>query len=473
MTNVATKENALFSTAFYQLPIRMVLVSSNGKLLKANHAFTRMLGYSEQEIQFIPFTNLIHAGEIDQYTESLENHVRNKRPQYEVEIQLIHMNGTMIRCLLKVFVIYNHDSGVPDLFSIQVKDSSNQIQTEETLIQGDSQYKILIEDSPDGIAIFRNGKILYVNNTLVKMAGALTKKDLIGKFTLDFIPEKYHNTVIENSQRIDKGIPVGLFKIEMIRLDQKVIEIELKGHHTTFEDRYARYYIIRDVTHRRQMEQLLMHSEKLSMAGQLAAGIAHEVRNPLTTIKGFLQLLNSREKSLPYSKVIFSEINRIELILKELLLLSKPQKAKMDLIDFKGLLQNVILLLNTEAIMHDVHIKLTYTSDIEKINADPNQLKQVFINFIKNAIEAMSDGGVIRVAVLQDKENLLIHIIDQGIGIPKEHLDKIGSPFFTTKENGTGLGMMISKQIIARHNGTMNIKSNSSGTTIQVHLPTT
>jgi two-component system, sporulation sensor kinase A len=161
---------------------------------------------------------------------------------------------------------------------------------------------------------------------------------------------------------------------------------------------------LRDITQSKKAQEHLQNSEKLSVAGQLAAGIAHEIRNPITSIKGFIQLMKSGfgEKQ-EYFDIITSEIERIELILSELLILAKPQSIKFKRNDIRVLLSQVTTLLDSQAILNNVQFATEFKPGITHIYCDENQLKQVFINFIKNSIESMPKGG--RITIQIDRDN--------------------------------------------------------------------
>ncbi|WP_419878594.1 ATP-binding protein [Brevibacillus centrosporus] len=230
--------------------------------------------------------------------------------------------------------------------------------------------------------------------------------------------------------------------------------------------------IIRDFTEEKQAQELLLRTEKLSVVSELAAGIAHEIRNPLTSVKGFLQLLKSQalENGIYYD-IMLSEIDRIDLILGEMLLLAKPQIAHFQRKNVCSLLKEVVTLLEAQANMCNVQIVMKSAADDIYVTCEENQLKQVCINFIKNAIEAMPDGGELTIQLEVEKETVSIRFIDQGVGIPKDVLEKLGQPFFTTKEKGTGLGFMVSKKIIENHDGTVHVSSEEQkGTTIEIRL---
>lgn len=220
-------------------------------------------------------------------------------------------------------------------------------------------------------------------------------------------------------------------------------------------------------------EDLAIHSDKLSVVANMSAAIAHEVRNPLTSISGFIQLLKEqRNLKKEYIEVIFSEIERIELVLSEMLLLSKPQVVNLKRFDIIKTLDYVIALISTKANMNSIEIKMNKGDNPIWIYGEENQLKQVFINIIKNAIEAMQNGGKVHVSLVNDSQFLSIYFSDTGCGIPKDTLEKIGQPFYTTKEKGTGLGLTTCFKIIENHKGKIHISSKVGiGTTFEVILP--
>ena len=236
-----------------------------------------------------------------------------------------------------------------------------------------------------------------------------------------------------------------------------------------------------DITERKISEQRLLqmnedlsiHSEKLSAVAQLSASVVHEVRNPLTSIKGFLQLIKERKTvDDEYFHIIFSEIERIELVLSELLLLSKPNAISFKEFNIVKTIEYVIALTSSKAHMNNIELKYYKVDSPVLVFGDENQIKQVLINILKNAFEAMENGGLVEVSVQVSTANVTIYITDYGPGIPEEVLKHIGKPFYTTKENGTGLGLMTSYKIIKNHHGQIFIHSQLGiGTTFEIILP--
>ncbi|MCY7732931.1 ATP-binding protein [Bacillus safensis] len=224
----------------------------------------------------------------------------------------------------------------------------------------------------------------------------------------------------------------------------------------------------------RSNQQLQMQAQKLAVAGQIAAGIAHEVRNPLTSVNGFLQLMKTQyPERTDYFDIIFSEIKRIDFVLSELLVLAKPQSVHFQEVQLHGLLEQVITLLKTNAVLSNIDLKQPFKKqDAGAILADANQMKQLFINLIKNAIEAMPEGGSIYISTEKVMNEWKITIQDEGKGMSEDDIQKIYDPFFSTKTEGTGLGLTICATILKDHHGRMDVISElGKGTTFHIYLP--
>lgn len=238
---------------------------------------------------------------------------------------------------------------------------------------------------------------------------------------------------------------------------------------------YQYVAIRKDITNSKNAEEMLIKSEKQSAIGKLASGIAHEIRNPLTTIKGFAQFLKADiqdEKKLKYFDTLLSEIDRINFIVEELMILAKPNVYQFNTENINSIINEINFFLESEANLKNVQISLKYERDDIYVFCEKNQLKQVFLNLLKNAIEAMPKGGNIEINVAIKGNTVQVSIQDEGMGIPKEDLEKMGEIFFSTKEKGNGLGLFVSFKIIQNHKGYVNIKSEvNKGTNFRINLP--
>ncbi|MFC0270644.1 ATP-binding protein [Metabacillus herbersteinensis] len=340
----------------------------------------------------------------------------------------------------------------------------------------EESYKQLIDSLPESVIIHRDYKMVYVNKATVSMIGAASKEEMIGKSIFDFIDPEYEDRILERIKQVKKEKrPLNSIEHRIKRLDGSMFFFEVSSLYIVFGEKEAVLSIGKDITVRKaQTDRLLQKSEKLALLGQMAAGIAHEIRNPLTSIKGFIQLLKSNDLKEEYFDIIFSELERINSIVGEFLVLAKPSASIFVEQDVKVLIKDVVTLINTQSILNNVQIFVEFDSDLPMVSCERNQLKQVFLNLLKNSIEAMPKGGSIDVKVKEKEEGKIsIQIIDQGVGIPKERIPTLGEPFYTTKEKGTGLGLMTCFKIIESHNGKLTIQSKlNEGTTIEIILPT-
>jgi PAS domain S-box-containing protein len=231
----------------------------------------------------------------------------------------------------------------------------------------------------------------------------------------------------------------------------------------------------RDITEQKLTEEQLRKSEKLSIVGELAASVAHEIRNPLTSLKGFVQMFQAEtkdERHMLHYDIMINELNRINHIVSELLILAKPQKISFSVHSVNHILKDVISLLETQANMNNVNINYMEIDEFQ-IACSENQLKQLFINIIKNAIEASSEQDIIKVSLhRENQDEILISVEDKGIGISEEFLTRIGEPFYSSKEKGTGLGLTVSTKIVEQHKGKIVFHSKKNvGTKVEITLP--
>lgn len=239
------------------------------------------------------------------------------------------------------------------------------------------------------------------------------------------------------------------------------------------------YILFKDVSNLRSLEEQVQRSDRLAMIGQIAAGTAHEIRNPLTSIKGFLQVLKKRlietglEREFEYTELMLIEINRINDLVSEFLMLSKPKELHLKPIEISTVIKEILPIINNEALLHNIMVKYEPEQNIPKVVADKELLKQVCINICKNGIEAMGENGTltIREKIDSEQSKVLIDIHDSGPGIPSFLIDKIFDPFFSTKEEGTGLGLSVCQRIIHDIRGSIRVKSKGFGTTFTIFLP--
>ncbi|TVY05470.1 ATP-binding protein [Paenibacillus cremeus] len=233
-------------------------------------------------------------------------------------------------------------------------------------------------------------------------------------------------------------------------------------------------YLVEFVSSHFRMQKELQEIEKMRVISQIAASVSHEIRNPLTTVKGLLQLF--KEKELPLEKrenlseLAINELNTAINIISDYLTFAKPQIAKMACLDMSMELQHVIVVLTPYANM--LQVTLTFVSDIDQsILGDSQQLRQSLINLIKNSIEASSNGRV-DIAALMVRESVVIRIQDTGCGMTEKQIQRLGTPYYSTKEKGTGLGTMVAFSLIKAMNGSIHVESEiNKGSLFEISFP--
>ncbi|MBI0577270.1 PAS domain S-box protein [Neobacillus cucumis] len=450
-----------------------IILTTNlmGKIHYVSPSCEKILGFKADEIIGQHFSVLLHPEDKEKAFQEREKVIallEDSRGSY----RYVKKDGSFVWIESICNPIVDHDTkNIIEIVSV-IRDITERKQAEEELWSRKKAFRDLVEHSPDAVIIAKDEKILFINETGISLLGPERMENFISRSLLDFIHPEDHQEAKKRIKSIVDGNRTEFKPYKIIRFDGSTFDGEVKGIPTFFQKQSAQHIIIRDVTEKKKTQELLRNSEKLTIAGQLAAGIAHEVRNPLTAIKGFLQLMEAQVKNKTYFEIIQSEMERIELILSELLVLAKPQDLKFENENIQILINDVKTLIDTHAIMNNILIEIVNECKDLTINCDKNQLKQVFINFLKNAIEAMPDGGSITIEIKQYSEDKVkIFFKDTGRGIPHHILKRIGEPFFTTKENGTGLGIMISKQIIENHNGSVHIWSDDKGSIIEVIIP--
>lgn len=239
-------------------------------------------------------------------------------------------------------------------------------------------------------------------------------------------------------------------------------------------------FTVKEISDYKLIEQTAYQNDSLAMLGKLSASIAHEIRNPLTAIRGFIQLLHPYLHQLgkeEYAKIILAEIDRANDIIHEFLSSSKPSVPQVGMIPVSALLKEVVLLTESEALMKGCQINLHPLQEDMVISGDVKQMKQVVLNMIRNAMEAVADReddsmGKIEVGARREGSEVRMFISDNGKGMDIRTLDRLFNPFFTTKENGTGLGLSVSDRIIKNHGGCISVSSRvNEGTHFVISLP--
>jgi len=213
--------------------------------------------------------------------------------------------------------------------------------------------------------------------------------------------------------------------------------------------------------------------DRLNLVGKMAASLAHEIRNPMTSVKGFIQLLQNNQdlkKYQEYFKLMVDELDRANTIITEYLSLAKEKDREIQQHNLNSILTSLMPLLQADARKEDKDIIL-FAGQIDDIFVDSKDIRQVIFNLVRNGLESMPNGGTLEIRTYMDNNDVMLEVKDHGVGIPEEIIANLGTPFLTTKENGTGLGLSVSYKILKSYNATINVKSSSEGSIFTIRFP--
>ena len=323
-----------------------------------------------------------------------------------------------------------------------------------------------VEQSPSMVIIAdTTGKIEYVNNSFCRIAG-YDFSEVKGKYLRD-----YNGQASGDFMHIWKDIEAGKeWKGE--------IDNQKKTGDSYWE--YASFFPLRDadgtVTHflkfaediseRKQMERDMAKLDRLNMVGEMAASIGHEIRNPMTTVRGFLQMLGGKEECRHYKEyydLMIQELDRANSIITEYLSLAKNKPVDYQLHNLNTIVMTLYPLLSADAINSDMYVQME-TEPIPEFAVDEKEIRQLILNLVRNGLESMQPGGKLIISTFPEGDDVVLSVRDQGHGISPDILEQIGTPFFTTKENGTGLGLAVCYSIASRHNATVKVETGTEGT---------
>jgi len=333
--------------------------------------------------------------------------------------------------------------------------------------------EILLDSLSSGIVAVNENRQVTVFNKRAQKLTHLSEADVVGK-SMKVLPQALMESIS------------GVFKTEetfrdrdlLIEAGEENIPIRVSGSvfHGHTGEMLGALLVFYDMTVLKKMEEQIRRADRLSSIGTLSAGMAHEIKNPLVTIKTFTQLLPHQHNNEDFQKTFFElvgqEVKRIDTIVNRLLNFARPAKAALKPVSLHETLENSLRLIEQQLAQGGIALEVDLSARQHIVHADAEQLNQTFINFFLNAIHAMESGGTLSVQTSLVKSSVQLDIRDTGCGISADKIDHIFDPFFTTKEEGVGLGLSVSHGIIQEHSGTIDVESEEGkGTLFRLFFP--
>jgi PAS domain S-box-containing protein len=437
-----------------------------------------LLGYLPGEIMGMSFAHLLKGG--DGEVQQIHRRLKAVGEVDTFESQLIGKNRTVIPVSLSASLLRDGDGIAQGMIAI-CHDLRPLRLLEGEVHRKDQLLTSIIKDSADAIITLDSAELVTFWNKGAEAVFGYSEAEMLGR-TLDLLlPEdlKAQGELTKISETARLQGYLRSYQTRRVTRDGQLIDVIFTR--TAIKDDSGKVIgfssVVKDVTNQKLIERHLAQMEKLSAIGELSAGLAHEVKNPLAGIKGAIEIIRDGLPSEHPNRMILgevlTEVSRIDRIVMNLLSYAKPRKPDFVKIDLVALMRQILSLVDSIAETKKVELRLKVNDEFPVVEGDENELKQLFMNLILNSLEAIHDGGRIEVALNEISDSRLhIEVSDNGSGIPPDRLNRIFQPFFTTKKDGTGLGLATCKRIVLDHDGRIWVESDvGSGTHFHVEIP--
>lgn len=417
-----------------------------------------------------------HPDDSEYVWQEVQDALEHHRP-FEMTYRILTKSGAVKWVWERGEGTYSQDGTLSYLEGF-VTDVTERKRAEHLLRQSEERYRRLIAVSPYAILVNRGDRIIFANDQAIKLFSAVKADEILRKSPLDLFHPDYHAVVQARIHELLEGsLLVPVIEERIIRLDGTSIEVEVSAARFVDEEGPAILVMLRDVSERKRLQEQLRKTERIAELGTLASGMAHEIGTPMNVILGRAEYLMDRVKEEPVKKglrTIVSQVERITRVMNQLLAFARRKSPERVPVVLKDIVEDGLELFRERLAKSGVAVDLMLDDDSPKALADPDQMSQVFINLVMNAVHAMPDGGTLRIGLAPENQMVKLTVADTGHGIPLDVIEKVFEPFFTTKEfgQGTGLGLTVVKGIIEEHHGSIAVESEEGkGTTFTILLP--
>lgn len=456
----------------------VVICDFSGKVAYASPSHLEITGYSAESYLNRNVFRHIHSDDRRKVFKQIQNMIHGGRSA-KAEIRYKHSSKGYIWIEMIASPLYEGKAPY-EKFVIVGRDITDRKHAEEALQESEKKYRLILEKTSDFVVTFnQSGDVNFVSPSLKTWLNHLNVSNMY-EFMADYVVKddyKLMSEIIRSvfSSKEAEQVAFTLEKDDKNYTFDAVLTPLISNEYNSYQEDMI-LLIARDITKRLEDEHVSMQLEKMSTVGQLAAGIAHELRNPLTSVKGFVRMIND-EIDDPllrnYLEIIGSELESIERIADEFMDLAKPHVVKLSETELHDIVDGCVRLFEGTAFLQGINMDVEYINEQQIIlNCQKSALKRVFINIMKNAMEAMEKGGELKIQIEVRDTYVELRFIDSGNGIEEDRLKYIGEPFYSTKEKGIGLGLMMSRKIVREHGGKLAIESEyREGTTVRIILP--
>lgn len=456
----------------------VLTVDAEGRISSFNHGAQGLFGYQSADVVGEEFSRILKGGEAE--AQRIQRWLESAEQAEFLETDVLCEDERTLPVQLTASLLKDkegHRSG----FVVICHDISPIRNLESEIRQKDQFFDAILRHSADAILTLDNQDRVTSWNKGAEAIFGYTEKEMLGQSLDVILPErlKEQRELEKISQLARAQGHLSSYQTKRVTKDGRMIDVVFSRSAIRDEEGNLIGFssILRDVTEERLIARHLTQMEKLSAIGELAAGLAHEIKNPLAGIKGAIEIIrDSMREDHPHRKVlaeVLSEVGRIDRIVMDLLFYAKPKSSDFVPLDVVTLIRNVVNFIRKMAAAKSIQIDFQPQGAIPRLTGDENDLKQLILNLLFNAIEAVPARGLISISVSATADSkIMIEVSDNGPGIPAGKLSRIFAPFFTTKKNGTGLGLATCRRIVTNHGGEIRVTSEEGkGANFIVELP--
>lgn len=424
----------------------------------------------------ISYGDTIHSGDRERVGQEIRTAVAQHRP-FEMTYRILTKAGEVKWVWERGEGVYAPDGSLTYVEGF-VTDITERKRAEQLLRQSEERYRRLIAISPYAILVNRGDRVIFANDQAIKLFGAVKADEIVGKPVLDLFHPGDRDVVRDRTHQLLEGsAQVPLIEETILTLDGRAVNVEVSAARFVDEEGPAILVMFRDISERQRLQEQLRRTERIAELGTLASGMAHEIGTPMNVILGRAEYLMDRVTDESVKKglqTIVVQVERITRVMNQLLSFARRAAPERRPLDLREVIDVGMEMFQERFARNQIQVELALTSPCPMVLADADQMSQVFINLVMNAVHAMPDGGTLRVGLAPEHRMAKLVVSDTGHGIPRSMIKKIFEPFFTTKNfgQGTGLGLTVVKGIIEEHQGSIAVESEEGkGTTFTILLP--
>jgi PAS domain S-box-containing protein len=458
-----------YRTIFETTGAGTFIIGEDTTIELVNREFERLSGYTKTEVENKKsWTEFVAAEDL----EMMKRYHRLRRIDQgsaprDYEFRFIDVYGNMKYIYLSINMFPGTKKSVASLVDITERKRVERLLEEQTVF-----LQRLLDTIPYPVYYKNTDRFYQGCNKAFEVFAGRAKDEIIGKTVYDLFPADQASYFTSRDDELFREPGAQVYETTVTYPDG--IKHDAIYNRITYANNDGSIAgllgVIIDITERKRWQEEMARLERLNLIGEMAAGIGHEIRNPMTTVRGLLQLLRARDEIVQhreYYDIMIEELDRANTIISEFLSLAKNKPLSKRMLNLSSIVETMFPLIHADAMQSGMFVQIEM-GEIPDLLLDEKEMRQLILNLVRNGLEAMQPGGKITIETASEGQSVVLKVRDEGKGIDKDVLEKLGTPFYTTKDSGTGLGLAVCYSIATRHNAEIRIETSPAGTTFYI-----